>query len=159
MKKYSEDKFELRSQLTPNEITQRLTSRTLITEILGTQQTDKDFIGQINNDSFEVIDASFFPIPYGGACIIRGVINQDSTISLVTTLHKVFRKVFIVWIVVMSLLFITFWTINSRDINDLVAIVIGVPLASFFFRSFLHGMYVLGRNKGLSKMRKLLDVT
>ena len=158
MKKYSEDKFELKSRLTPSEINQRLTNRTLIKKVLGTQPTDKDFIGQIEKDTFRVIDATFFPIPYGGACIINGVINQDSTISLATTLHKAFRILFIIWLIVMSLLFLTFWTISSRDINGLIAIIIGMPLLAFLFRLFLHGMYVLGRNKGLSKMKKLLDI-
>jgi hypothetical protein len=159
MKKYSEDKFQLKSQLTPYEITQRLTTRTLKAKVLGTQPTDKDFIGQVDNNTFEFIDSTFFPIPYGGACVFKGTINQDSTISLVTTLHKLFRKLFIIWLIVMSFLFITFWTINSRNLNGLAAIIIGMPLISFLFRLFLHGMYVLGRNKGLSKMRRLLDVT
>lgn len=157
MKKYSEDKFELRSRLTPNEIIDRLSERTLKKNVLGMELTDKEFIGRVNSDSFEVIDSSFF-IPYGASCILRGTINQDSTISIVTTLHRAFRILFIVWLIAMTALFLTFWIIDSTRIDGLLAILIGMPICAFLFRLFFHVMYVLARNKGLTKMKTILDV-
>lgn len=157
MKKYSEDKFEFRSRLTPTEIIERLNGRTLEKKILGMVLTDKDFIGRINSDSFEVIDSAFF-IPYGASCIIKGTVNHDSTIDLVTTLHKAFRLLFLVWLVAMTVLLIVFWIIDSARIDGLFAIMIGVPIIATFFRLFLHGMYVLARNKGLAKMKGILEV-
>jgi hypothetical protein len=156
MKIYSEEKFELRSQLTPNEIIGRLSERTLRKNILGMELTDKDFIGKINADSFEIIDSSFF-MPYGASCVLKGTVSQTSTISLVATLHKAFRVLFIVWLIVMTILFLTFWIIDSARIDGLLAFLIGMPICAALFRLFLHGMYVLARNKGLTKMKTLLD--
>jgi hypothetical protein len=157
MKKYSEDKFEFKSQLTQVEIIERLSNRTLEKKVLGMVLTDKDFIGRINQDSFEVIESSFF-IPYGASCILNGTVNHTSTISLVTTLHKGFRILFLIWLVVMTVLFLTFWIIDSAPIEGLFAIVIGMPVIATLFRLFLHGMYVLARNKGLVKIKMLLEV-
>jgi hypothetical protein len=157
MKKYSEDTFELKSRLTPNEIIERLTGRTLKKNILGMVPTDKDFIGRINQDSFEVIDSSFF-IPYGASCIIKGTVNPTSTITLVTTLHKAFRILFLIWLIGMTVLFLTFWIINSAPIDGLFAIIIGMPIMATLFRLFLHGMYILARNKGLGKIKALFEV-
>jgi hypothetical protein len=97
VKKYSEDKFVLRCPLTPFEIFERLNGRTLEKKTLAMVWTDKDFIGKINKASFEVIDSSY-PIPYGAACILKGTINPNSTINLVTSLHRSFRILFLVWI-------------------------------------------------------------
>lgn len=157
MKKYSEDKFEFKSRLTPIEIIERLSNRTLEKKVLGMVMTDKDFIGRINQDSFEIIESSFF-IPYGASCILKGTINQASTINLVTTLHKAFRMLFIIWLIAMTMLFLTFWIIDSAPLDGLLAIIIGMPIIATLFRLFLHGMYVLARNKGLGKIKILLEV-
>jgi len=158
MKKYSEDIFELRSRLTPNEIMERLSGRTLKKKVLGMVLTDKDFIGRIDQDSFEVIDSSFF-IPYGASCILKGTVNPTSTITLVTTLHKAFRVLFLIWLITMTLLFIIFWITDSTPIDGLLAIIIGMPIIATLFRLFLHGMYVIARNSGLTKMKRILEVT
>ena len=158
MKKYSEDKFELRSRLTPNEIIDRLTNRTLEKKVLGMVLTDKDFIGRVHQNSFEVIDSSSF-IPYGASCILKGTVNPNSTIDIVTTLHKVFRILFLIWLIVMTILFLVFWIIDSVPIDGQFAILIGMPIIATIFRLFLHGMYILARNKGLTKMKGILEVT
>jgi hypothetical protein len=158
MKRYSEDKFELKSQLTSGEIIGRLSERTLKKNVLGMELTEKDFIGKINPDSFEIIDSSSF-IPYGASCILKGTVSQTSTISLVTTLHKAFRVIFIVWMIAMTISFLTFWIIDSARIDGLMAFFIGMPICAVLLRLFLHVMYILARNKGLAKMKTLLDVS
>jgi len=157
MKKYSEDIFELRSRLTPNEIIERLNGRTLEKRTLGMVLTDKDFIGRINQLSFEVIDSSF-PIPYGASCILKGTVNSNSTINLATNLHKAFRILFVVWLIVMTALILVFWIIDSAPIDGLLAIIIGLTIGATSFRLFLHGMYVLARNRGLTKMKAILEI-
>ena len=157
MKKYSEDVFELKSRLTPIEIFERLIERTVEKKNLVMVLTDKDFIGKINQPSFEIIDSSY-PIPYGASCILKGTVNPNSTINLVTSLHKVFRILFLVWIIALTALVLVFWVIDLLPLDGLFAIIIGMPIAAIFFRLFLHGMYILARNKGLTKMKAILDV-
>jgi hypothetical protein len=156
MKKYSEDKFEFKSRLNPNEIIDRLKNRTLKKETLGMVLTDKDFIGRIEKDSFSIIDSSY-PLPYGAACILKGTISSESQITLTTTLHKAFRILFFVWIIAMTTLFITFWILDSARIDGLLAIVIGMPIITLFFRLFLHLMYVPARNNALKKVKRILE--
>jgi hypothetical protein len=157
MKKYSEDIFELTSPLTPHEIIERLSGRTLKKKFLSIISTDKDFIGRINQDSFEVVDSSY-PIPYGASCILKGTVHPNSTINLVTSLHKAFRIIFLVWLIAMTVLILVFWIIDSLPLDGLLTIIIGVPIGAIFFRLFLHGMYVLARNKGLTNMKEILEV-
>ena len=157
IKKYIEYKFELQSRLTPGDITQRLSNRTLKNQALAMVFTNKDFIGRIDGDCFSIIDSSF-PLPYGAACILNGTITPTSAIILSTTLHRAFRMFFRVWLIGMALLFMAFWIIDSAEINELLAFIIGMPIVAFLFRLFLHGMYLLARNHGLNKMKKILDV-
>jgi len=157
MKKYSEDKFELKSKLTPDEITERLAHRTLKKKDLGMVLTDKDFIGRIDGDCFSIIDSSY-PLPYGAACILNGTITPASIIILTTSLHKAFRILFFVWLIGMTILFMIFWITSSSPIDGLLAFIIGMPIITFLFRLFLHGVYVLARNHGLTKMKGILEV-
>ena len=124
---------------------------------LGMVMTDKDFIGRISHDSFEIIDSSF-PIPYGASCTLKGKVNPNSTINLVTSLHKGFRVLFLFWLIAMTVLVLVFWAIDSAPIDGLFAMIIVIPIVTTFFRLFLHGMYVLARNKGLTKMKVILEV-
>jgi hypothetical protein len=121
------------------------------------ESTGKDFIGRINQDSFEIIESSFF-IPYGALCIIKGTVNQNSTISVVTTLHKAFRVLFLGWLIVVTVTSITFLINDPGRIGGLLVIPLVMVVASILFRLFLHGMYVLARNKGLLKMKEILEV-
>lgn len=157
MKKYSEEKFELQSRLTPEEITQRLSNRTLNNKALAMVFTSKDFIGRIDGDCFSIIDSSY-PLPYGAACILNGTITSSSVIILSATLHKAFRMLFRVWLIGMAVLFMSFWITDSAEINELLAFIIGMPIATLLFRLFLHGMYLLARNHALNKMKRILDV-
>jgi len=157
MKKYSEDKFEFKSRLNPDQIIDKLDSRTLKKDRLGMVLTDKDFIGRIHADSFSVIDSSY-PIPYGATCILHGTISSTSQISLTTTLHKAFRILFLIWLIVMSILFLTFWILDSARIDGLLAFLIGMPIIAILFRLFLHGMYVLARDHGLKKIKTILEL-
>jgi hypothetical protein len=155
MKKYSEDKFILKSALAPDEIKDILQSRTLIKKNLTNESTDKDFIGRFNERKFSIFDSSFFP--NGVACVMHGEINQDSEIILTTTLHKGLRIVLLVWSIVMTGLFIGFWFINSSKV-DLVLIPIFMPIAVLLFRLILHGQYVYTRNRAMRKIKGLLQI-
>jgi hypothetical protein len=156
MKKYSEDKFVLKSSLGSNEIKKLLLSRTLIKKRLTNESTDKDFIGRFDGQNFSIFDSSFFP--NGVACVLHGQISEDSEIVLTTTLHKGFRMLLLVWSIVMIFLFIGFWFIDSSRV-DLLLISIFMPIAILIFRLVLHGQYVYTRNRAVRKFKTLLHVT
>jgi hypothetical protein len=156
MKKYSVDVYDFKSDLTSNQMLDRLTQRTLKKKYLTMESADKDFIGRIQGDKFEIFYATFFP--YGAACIFQGTITPASEIKLTTTLHKGFRILFTVWIIVMAALFLVTWVLNSAKPDTLVAFVIGMPIGILFFRLFLHGVYLLARNNGLQKLKEVLEI-
>lgn len=58
----------------------------------------------------------------------------------------------------MTALLLTFWIIDSGPIEGLLAIIMGMPIIATLFLLFLHAMYVLARNKGLGKIKILLEV-
>ena len=120
------------------------------------EPTDKDFIGRIQDDKFEIFQASFFP--HGAACILQGTILPTSDIKVTTSLHKGFRILFAVWVIAITTLFLVTWFFNSREFDSLIVFIIGMPIMTFVFRLFLHGAYVLARDKGLKKIKDLLDI-
>jgi hypothetical protein len=156
MKKYSVDKYDFKSRLTDNEIRERLNSRTLKKKYLTMESTDKEFIGRIQDDKFEIFLATFFP--YGAACVLQGTITPTSDIKLTTTLHKGFRILFTIWVVVMTALFLVTWILNTAKMDTLLVFLIGMPIGALFFRLFLHIVYVLARNNGLQKMKDVLGI-
>lgn len=160
MKKFSTNTFHLKTHLPPDQIISTLEAHTLKREVLAMVSTDKDFIGRIGSNSFEVIGSSSFHfLPYGGACVLKGTVNPDSTIALVTTLHKAFRILFKAWVVVMTALFFVlgFWLYDSTGIVEVLLFAIVFPICAVLFRLYLHGAYVLARNKALDKLIILLD--
>lgn len=154
-KRYSEDTYILKSELSPSEIVSSVSQNTLIKKSLTAEFTNKKFIGRVESDSFSIFDSA--PFPSGVGCIIHGKIKETSEISLTTTLHKGFRILFLVWALVMSTLFIAFWFIDPSRI-DLLAFFIFMPVAILFFRIVLHGYYVFARNRALRKLKALLIV-
>ena len=157
MKKYSDDKFEFKSQLNSHEIIDRLSNRTLTRKTLVMVLTDKDFIGRVEQNSFTIIDSSY-PLPYGAICIIKGTIGPASQIVLTTTLHKAFRLLFLIWIILMTTFFVIFCILDSIRIDELIVIVIVMTVMTLLFRMFLHVMYVVTRNNGLKKIKTMLEV-
>lgn len=156
MRKYSVDTYDFKSRLTNKQIQDRLNQRTLKKKYLTMESTDKDFIGRIQDDKFEVFRASFFP--YGAACILQGTISPTSEIKMTTFLHNGFRILFAVWVIAMTTLFLVTWLIDSRQFASLLTIIIGMPIVTFLFRLFLHGAYLLARDKGVKKIKDVLDI-
>jgi len=156
MKKYSVDFFDFKSRLTNNQILDRLNERTLKKKYLTMEPTDKDFIGRIQDDKFEIFQASFFP--YGAACVLQGTISPTSDIKVTTSLHKGFRILFAVWVIAITTLFLVTWFFSSKEFDSLIVFIIGMPIMTLVFRLFLHGAYVLARDKGLKKIKDLLDI-
>ncbi|WP_347157101.1 hypothetical protein [Pontibacter chitinilyticus] len=120
------------------------------------ESTDKDFIGRIQDDKFEIFQATFFS--YGAVCVLQGTITPTSDIKLTTTLHKGFRILFAIWVIAMTALFLVTWILDSAKLDTLLVFVIGMPIGVLFFRLFLHVAYVLARNNGLRKVKDVLEI-
>jgi hypothetical protein len=157
MTKYSVDVYNFKSRLTYNELFKKLNHTTLKKKYLTMESTDKDFIGRIQDNTFEIFQATFFA--YGAVCVLQGIVTSTSEIKLTTTLHKAFRTLFNVWIVVMTALFLVTWMLNSPDPDALIIFVVGMPIGIIFFRLFLHVAYVVARNEALRKIKEVLEIT
>jgi hypothetical protein len=156
MKSYSVDTFEMNSRLPYDQILDRLNQRTLRKESLTMKLTDKDFIGRIQDNKFEIFQACFFP--YGALCVLQGTISPTSQLQVTTSLHKGFRFLFAAWVASMTILFFAFWLSDPVDFVPLVAFLVGMPIGGFLFRLYLHGAYVLARNSALRKMKEVLEI-
>jgi hypothetical protein len=157
MKTYSHDQFEFRSRLTQGEVIDRLHKRTLSKKILGMVLTNKDFIGRVNTESFTVIDSSY-PIPYGAACILSGAISPASELVITTTLHKAFRIMWLICVILLVGVLTISSVVQSGDFATLLVSLVLMVIAVAVLRLFLHYMYVLARNRAIEKMKTILEV-
>lgn len=159
MKNLSEDNFEFTSTLGPTNLISTLTSRTLHKKFLSTTITDKDFIGQVGQNSFKIIDSAYvLPLPFGAACVLTGFITDGGKISATTTLHDGFRLLFWAWVIAITMLPIVLQT-NNFDGGASIARFIGeIIMSALIFRLVFHVLYVYARNKLLKKLKGVLQV-
>jgi hypothetical protein len=156
MNKLSENNYDFITDLHPNEIKARLQERILKKENLIMERTKMDFIGKIHDNQFSIID-SWFPV--GAACVIKGLINEgESThINLITSLHKAFRILFTIWAIAIAGLLI-YGSINAPNRQFSIGSFFALLIAIIFFRLFLHGIYILARNKATKKLEWILEL-
>lgn len=156
MKKISENIYNFNCDLNLYEIQTRLHERVLEKESLTMERTKKDFIGKIHGNQFSIID-SWFPI--GAACVINGEIDEGefTQINLTTSLHKAFRILFTIWVLAITGLII-FGSIGSPHERFSIAPYFTLVLIVIFFRLFLHGIYVLARNRATKKLEWILEL-
>lgn len=157
MKKFSEDRYVFRSDLAAGDIVTMLEKRTLIQgHLIKLSSTDKDFIGRIHDNTFLIFDSSFFP--NGIACVLHGEINPDSEIIITTTLHRGFRTLFLIALIAMVGNTIFNILIDVSQWETALVYVFLTPIMAFVLRMFLHGYYVLTRNRALQKIKDVLKV-
>lgn len=152
--KISEDSYLFNSNLNPLEFESILNEKTLKKNYLVMESTNKEFIGLVEGNKFSIID-SFFPI--GVACVIKGEIKGKDTseISIVTSLHKAFRILYIIASVafILSIIWLIFSSINQgHTFAPFLILLIIIPL----YRLMLHGLYIYSRNRGIKKLKQLL---
>lgn len=151
--KISTDNFSIPTSLSSSELAELLSQRTLPSKILTMKLTSKDFIGTVNEQEFKLIN-SWFPI--GVACVLTGNLIQDQ-VELRTTLHGVFRILFFAWaILICGLGTFGLTTTETWEMVAWAVSFIGFLFAAGLFRLFLHGVYVLARNKSIRKLQELL---
>jgi hypothetical protein len=154
--KISENIYNLKSDLPPREIRAKLTENTLHKDSPIIVATSKDFIGRVQQNNFLIID-SFFP--FGVVCVITGELKgrETSKIILTTSLHKAFRIFFTITAILIGIL-IAFIFHNFIAKEFLIAVFILLPTIVVFFRLFLHGTYVVARNRVLHKLKVVLEL-
>jgi hypothetical protein len=117
------------------------------------ERTNKEFIGRIGETDFAIID-SWFPI--GVACVTKGKFQklENTRIEITTRLHLGFRILFGIW-VVLTLGIITIEMLSS-DQQFTIVILVGVLIMIILFSLFLHGIYVLARNRVIKKIERIV---
>jgi len=155
MKKYSVDTYIFNSPLSRIQIHEELNQRTLVKESLTMEWTEKDFIGRLNDEQFELFQASF--LPYGAACIINGKISPTSEIQITTSLHGAFRIMFFTWAIAMTILIIvSSYLLREVPFDGIIKDILGLTIATLFFRLFLHLSYIMARNNGVKRIKEIL---
>jgi len=117
--------------------------------------TKKIFIGEIQDDGFAIIDSS----PVGIICKLNGtlqlVTDKQTDIEIETNIQKVFKRLFIIWLALISV-GIIIGSFLSRQNFSFPAIVLFI-IAVLFFRFFGHCVYCISRNKSIRKIKDLLS--
>lgn len=152
--KFSQDKYHLTTTLTKNEILSILRDRTLKKMSLISEKTDKDFIGQINETSFSIIDSAF---SIGAACVINGHID-NSNIHINTKLHHGFRILFWFWFI--AILGVnSFFSFKNFSLLNYLGTTLAIIIGAVVFRSVFHLVYLRSRNQAIAKLNRLLKVS
>jgi len=154
MKRVSEDNYHLKCALSANEVRNRLSDRTLKKNSLTMVSTDLDFIGRIQENSFSIID-SFFPT--GVACVMSGELKGNLEIHLTTSLHRGFRVLFTIWAIGFALAFIILGITQLTSL-EFLGLTFVFLIAVSLFRLFIHGVYVIARNRGVNKLKRVLEL-
>jgi len=151
-----ENTYLLESEIKLEEAQLILLQNTLIQNNLYLNTTDRSFIGKVNNISFSII-GTFFPI--GVLCVFNGkFIQKDKLeIEITTSLHKAFRLMFKIWLLVLAGV-ILFFSISNFSFTLLAFSLIALIIGATLFRIILYFAYVLARNKTLHKLKSLLKV-
>jgi hypothetical protein len=157
MKYLSLDKYVFTTDKDISTIKNILLLNTLINPKLVMINTNKRFIGQVDDNSFRVIGSG----KRSALCVLEGKFepaeNKKTSITIETKLHKVFLGLFIVWAILMfALLIISPFLSEPKEPFSLL-ILFPFFIAVCFFRLLLHGGYVLSRNAGIKAINRLLE--
>ncbi len=156
MIRLSTDMYLLKSDCDPNNLLQLVQKNTLNHSLVMTS-TKRYFIGRIGNNSFKIISSSM--LPYGALCVVIGEIKPNGTIEIQTSLHKAFRVLYIIWLLVMVTVFILSEDFQDMNFSDMTGISSLLILGAFLFRLYMHGMYVWARNHSIMRLSTLLQST
>ncbi|QEC77980.1 hypothetical protein [Mucilaginibacter ginsenosidivorax] len=157
MKYLSRDKYAFTTGKDAATIKNILLLNTSINPKLVMINTNKRFIGQVSNNSFQVIGSGKKSV----LCVIEGKFepseDEKTAISVETRLHKAFLILFIIWAILMlAILMVSPFLSEPKEPFSLL-ILFPFFIAVCFFRLLLHGGYVLSRNAGVKAINRLLE--
>jgi ABC-type phosphate/phosphonate transport system permease subunit len=158
MKPLSQNTYSFTSHLPPDELGRRLHDRTLKSNFLGMQKTDRDFIGKPGRHNFSVISA-FFPI--GFACVITGELKglDTSDLTLTTSLHPIFTMLLIACTGTLLGAAILFTMLADSGRSIMLLSALSVLSVAAIFRLITHGVYIYARNEAIRKITRILELT
>ena len=135
-----------------DETIERLKRRTYLSESLGSQKTDKSFIGTINNSNFKIISAE---TGHGALCVLAGKIEDDGG-EVHIELNKVFKYLFMVLYIFPVVAFIATYLENPQQFSFYLIIL--VPLQILMIRFFFIEIFFRAFSKrSLLRFRDVLD--
>lgn len=153
MKIFPTNNYKIELKGNSEKMIEFLRLNTLKSNSLSTKSTNKEFIGRINENNFEIISSE---IGIGAFIVLRGNFSED-TINVIAELNKPFK-------VLISILFIfgiTGITFSSFQIGFPKAFGMLIPLAMFvgFIKYiFLGLLFKVSSNLSYGKLSRLLSL-
>lgn len=146
--------YEIETDLTPYELSARLKRHTLSTEKLARVRTDKEFIGDVDEEGFTIIQSTRL----GMLSIFTGVITEREGTTIIEVnakVHTAFIRLYTLWAVLMAM-FLVFIYIKGPHGDSASTVLIEYFIAIIFFRIFIQVFYLIARNRGI---KKLIEIT
>lgn len=153
---FGRNTFHFTSNLSMADVRQRLISHTLLKKSLIRENTDKAFIGTVDSDEFYIRSSSAI----GVACTLRGKLSRgngknNTHIDIETRTQRIFIWLVVIWMVVISVVAVL------PDVFKATYVFSPLPFALLLFgavafRLFIHGLYIIARNKAIQRFREIL---
>ena len=153
MKVFPTKNYQIELKGTPEKCIALLTLNTLASDSLSTTLTDKEFIGRIQGNHFEIIGSE---VGIGAFTVLKGDFSDD-TVNIVAEINKPFK----VLISIFFVLAIGGFSYNVFRIGFPKGLGMLVPLAMFigFIRFiFLGLLFRASSNQTFGKLTRLLYV-
>lgn len=132
---------------------ERLARRTLISDSLVSQKTDKSFIGKINDKSFRLISST---IGKGALCVLTGNIHGEY-LHVKVELNHAFQVLFSILLVLPIIAFISTYFSDPENFTPVLYIVF--PLQILFVKFiFIDFTFKYLSKNSLNKLRDIMDL-
>lgn len=131
-------------------------ANTLIKKSLIREKTGKVFIGTIYNDGFYIISSS----TVGVACTLRGKLTRgngknNTHIDIETHTQQLFIWLLIAWMIIVCGAAIVPGLLKSTYVFSPLPFLLLI-FGAVAFRLFIHGLYILARNKAINQFKQIL---
>ncbi|MCC8408720.1 hypothetical protein LJ707_07255 [Mucilaginibacter sp. UR6-1] len=153
---FGRNTFHFTSNLSITEVRQRITNNTLVKDRLTPEKTNKAFIGSVDAAGFNIISSS----AVGIACTLRGELSRgtgknNTHIDIETRTQRVFIWLILIWVLVVTAAAIVPGLLKSTYVFSPLPFLLLV-FGAVAFRLFIHGLYIIVRNKAIERFRQAL---
>jgi hypothetical protein len=151
----SSDQYTLTTPLPIPEIREKLYNNTLVKDVLVRQRTDKQFIGEVDEDGFYLISSSRI----GVICTLKGTFENDgqnSIIEIESKIHRAFIILFACWSIFIIVAPIIAGILNPKQkfsFSLFLLLLIAVVAARFL----LHLVYVRSGNRAIKEIKAIIE--
>lgn len=154
LQKLSTDHYHFKSKLSTEQIKEKLIRATTDIKTGVRFNTTHDFIGTVSEDGFSIMNTE---IGIGSVCVMNGNVKESSELELIAIVHKGFIVLFVCWAVAIGLAFLVIMVMDFS-----LGSLLYVPLflfAAIAFRLFIHVVYIISRNKALTKLKTIFELS